>query len=66
VSIAGFDVWNWHFGDLGRDLILVSNAPINEHVKEAAKPTLITRAGHLSAKEATHICCLSTETPGSR
>jgi hypothetical protein len=32
----------WHFGDVGRDLIFVSDAPNNGHANEAAKPTLTT------------------------
>jgi hypothetical protein len=32
-----------YVGDVGRDLISVSDAPNNGHVSEAAKPTLMSR-----------------------
>jgi hypothetical protein len=38
------DIAYWHFGHLERDLISVGNAPNNGPVKEAAKPTMMTRA----------------------
>jgi hypothetical protein len=45
-SRARLKVRCWHVGDVERGLILVREAPNNGHVRDAARPPLMTHKRH--------------------